>query len=76
MSVSFDTVMLEVTRKCNMNCAHCMRGEMRDFDMQLYALKELFSQTKMELGKKYEMEKNYVRILFILSSLVLSNLID
>ena len=46
MSVSFDTVMLEVTRKCNMNCAHCMRGEMRDFDMQLYALKELFSQTK------------------------------
>ena len=49
MSVSFDTVMLEVTRKCNMNCAHCMRGEMRDFDMQLYALKELLPGSKQNV---------------------------
>ena len=30
MRIKFKNLMIEVTRKCNMACAHCMRGEQQD----------------------------------------------
>lgn len=33
MLFKFKNLMLEVTRRCNMQCAHCMRGEAEDFDL-------------------------------------------
>jgi len=31
--VATDNLVLEVTRKCNMNCAHCLRGNAEDKDI-------------------------------------------
>lgn len=31
--INADELMLEVTRRCNMNCAHCLRGEAQNMDM-------------------------------------------
>lgn len=33
MQKSIDTLVLEITRRCNMACAHCMRGESQNKDM-------------------------------------------
>lgn len=35
MKLSFQDLAVEVTRRCNMNCAHCMRGEAQDIDLDL-----------------------------------------
>lgn len=37
-------LMLEVTRKCNLKCEHCMRGEPQNIDMSDEILKEVFRQ--------------------------------
>ena len=34
-SIVVDELMLEVTRRCNMKCAHCLRGEAQRLDMDL-----------------------------------------
>lgn len=31
--INADELMLEVTQRCNMNCAHCLRGDARNVDM-------------------------------------------
>lgn len=31
--MTVDNLTLEVTRRCNMNCAHCLRGDAQDLDM-------------------------------------------
>lgn len=33
MKITVDNLVLEVTRRCNMNCAHCMRGEAQNKDI-------------------------------------------
>ena len=33
MKASFDNLVIEVTRRCNMGCAHCMRGNAQDKDI-------------------------------------------
>lgn len=33
MKISYYNLILEITRRCNMNCAHCMRGEAQDIDI-------------------------------------------
>ena len=33
MRIKFKNLMLEITRRCGMNCAHCMRGDAQDVDM-------------------------------------------
>ena len=33
--LTFDNLVIEVTRKCNMHCAHCMRGEAENSDLNL-----------------------------------------
>ena len=34
--VIFNTVIIEVTRRCNMSCPHCLRGDAQNVDMDLY----------------------------------------
>lgn len=38
----FQDLVLEVTRKCNMSCAHCMRGEPENINLQFSQIKPLF----------------------------------
>lgn len=33
MNIHVDNLVLEVTRKCNMQCAHCLRGKCQNMDM-------------------------------------------
>ena len=35
MKVNFDYLVLEITRKCNMRCPHCLRGPRQPIDMDL-----------------------------------------
>ncbi|MCI8472319.1 MAG: radical SAM protein [Clostridiales bacterium] len=42
MLIKFKNLMLEVTRKCNMRCAHCMRGEQQDETMPTDTIQKLF----------------------------------
>lgn len=37
-------LIIEVTRKCNMHCAHCMRGDAQNKDLQLYQLTKFLEQ--------------------------------
>ncbi len=45
MQIRFKNLMLEVTRKCNMQCAHCMRGEQEDSSLSSNTIEKIFSQT-------------------------------
>jgi MoaA/NifB/PqqE/SkfB family radical SAM enzyme len=38
-------LVLEVTRRCNMCCAHCLRGEAQNMDMQKETIDKLLDQT-------------------------------
>ena len=35
---------LEVTRRCNMGCAHCLRGDAQDVDVSHTIIDEIFNQ--------------------------------
>lgn len=35
---------LEVTRRCNMGCAHCLRGDAQDVDISHAIIDEIFNQ--------------------------------
>ncbi len=35
MKLNFENLAVEVTRRCNMKCAHCMRGEAQNIDLDL-----------------------------------------
>lgn len=35
MKLRFDDLAVEVTRRCNMNCKHCLRGEAQNVDLDL-----------------------------------------
>lgn len=39
----YETLCLEVTRRCNMHCAHCLRGDAQDMDMPLETAKAILS---------------------------------
>lgn len=41
MRIKFKNLMIEVTRKCNMACAHCMRGEQQDKTMSIDTIQKL-----------------------------------
>ncbi len=43
MLFKFKNLMLEVTRQCNMQCAHCMRGEAQDVKMTQEVISKLLS---------------------------------
>lgn len=42
----FSTVIIEVTRRCNMSCPHCLRGDAQNVDMDLYILDKFLSNFK------------------------------
>ena len=45
MRLRFENLVLEITRRCNMTCAHCMRGDAQEVDMRYEVLEELFKNT-------------------------------
>lgn len=46
MQVKFKNLVLEVTRRCNMQCNHCMRGDAQDTDMDTTVIQRLFEGTR------------------------------
>lgn len=38
-------IVLELTRSCNMRCAHCLRGDSDDLDMPVQVIENVFSAT-------------------------------
>lgn len=42
--LSIDQLSIEITRRCNMSCPHCLRGEAEAIDMNLDYVKILFSK--------------------------------
>ena len=46
MQVNFKNLMMEVTRRCNMKCNHCMRGDARDTDMETGVIRKIFEGTR------------------------------
>lgn len=45
-SIIFSILIIEVTRRCNMSCKHCMRGDAQNIDMDLYILDKFLSNFK------------------------------
>ena len=45
MKLCFDQLAIEVTRKCNMHCAHCLRGQAENKDLSPDYLHQLLDQT-------------------------------
>lgn len=43
MKYAFDELVIEVTRRCNMGCSHCLRGEAENVDMSFDKLSKLAS---------------------------------
>lgn len=39
-------LVLEVTRRCNMHCEHCLRGDTQNLDMQKEIVDKLLEQTE------------------------------
>lgn len=46
MGIDFDQLVLEVTRKCNMVCEHCLRGDAQNLDMSKEIVNRLLGKTK------------------------------
>lgn len=45
MQITFSNLVLEVTRKCNMNCPHCLRGPAQRVEMDLEIINRITTQT-------------------------------
>ncbi len=41
MEIGIDNLILEVTRRCNMHCAHCLRGDAQNLDISKKTIKQL-----------------------------------
>ena len=44
INLSYMNIMLEITRRCNLKCEHCMRGDAQNLDMSGEIMEKLFSQ--------------------------------
>lgn len=44
--ISIDQLVVEITRKCNMACAHCLRGDTQDLDIQPAFIDALLENVK------------------------------
>lgn len=42
MKHNFSNLTIEVTRRCNLECFHCLRGDAQDLDMDLDTIKNIF----------------------------------
>ena len=45
-NVLFNTIIIETTRRCNMACPHCIRGDAQNVDIDLYILDTFLSNFK------------------------------
>ena len=46
MKLIFNQLIVEITRRCNMACAHCMRGDAQSIDLATEHIDALLDQTK------------------------------
>lgn len=46
MKIRFEQLIFEVTRRCNLCCKHCLRGDAQDIDMTKEVVDNVLSQTK------------------------------
>lgn len=44
VKLNYDGIMIEVTRRCNLICKHCCRGEPQNIDISMKVIDELFEQ--------------------------------
>ena len=44
--VTFESLAIETTRRCNMKCAHCFRGDTQDVDIDYRHIDDLLDQTE------------------------------
>lgn len=45
--LTFDNLMIEVTRRCNMKCAHCLRGDAQNIDIDYRYIDDLLDQVEV-----------------------------
>lgn len=45
IKANFSNLVIEITRRCNMNCAHCMRGDAQDKDITAEIIDKLLKET-------------------------------
>ena len=45
--ITFDHLTIEITRRCNMHCPHCMRGESQNIDIDHKYIDALLDQTEL-----------------------------
>lgn len=50
--ITFDTLVIEITRRCNMQCPHCMRGESQNIDIDRKYIDAMLDQTEL-IGKLF-----------------------
>lgn len=46
MKTRFEQLVFEVTRKCNLSCEHCLRGDAQNVDMTKEMVNDILSQTE------------------------------
>ena len=46
MRIDFECLSLEITRRCGMNCAHCMRGDAQDVQINFDVIQTLCEKTR------------------------------
>ena len=46
MKIEFDSLVFEITRKCNMNCAHCLRGDAQNVDIDYEVIDRVLDKTE------------------------------
>ena len=44
MNLSIQELIIETTRKCNMACEHCLRGDVENVNIKSLYIRRLFSQ--------------------------------
>lgn len=45
--LTFEVLTIETTRRCNMKCAHCLRGDAQDVDINYQHIDDLLDQTEV-----------------------------
>ena len=48
MAFTIDNLIIEITRRCNSNCAHCLRGPAQDIDITKETIEQLFVNNDIE----------------------------
>ena len=48
MNYMLDSLIFEVTRKCNLRCGHCMRGLAQNIDMNYKVVETFFTKNNIK----------------------------